>query len=402
MSRLDQARIVGPLAGYISEVERCLLARGYTRLSTNNRLGWTAQLSRWMFEYKISAKSLSEVKLAKFVRLRCRAAPKFSRGSMESIIQCLVELSAISQPRPLPKAPLDQIDQVLKKFEKYLREERALMNGPSPYMKVIKRFLLQLFGRQKPRIKAITAKDLTQFVLSESHRYSTMTVKHSVTALRSYFKFSYISGAIQQDLSGAIPAVAGWRLQGVPKGIKSQELSRLLRTPNRRTRSGERDLAILLLLARLGLRRKEVASIELDDIDWEKGEIKIRGKGEKHEKLPLPSDIGEALAAYLKKRSQRYSDSRSVFLGLRAPFRPLGPCAITGIVCRTAIKAGLSPIGAHCLRHTLATETLRQGGSLDEIAQVLRHSSHDTTAIYAKVDLMALRAVTQAWPEVMS
>lgn len=400
MSLLDKNRIVGPLSGYVSEVKRSLLARGYTRFSTNNRLGWTAQFSRWMFRYKISTRTLSETQLAKFVHLRRRVAPNFSRGSLESIIQCLVELGAISQPKSLPRAAPDQIDQVLKEFEKYLREERAIKSGPQ-YLTVIRRFLVHRFGSQKPRIKAIIAKDLTKFVLLESRRYNK-SAKYSVTALRSYFKFLYISGAIQQDLSGAIPAIAGWRQQGIPKGITSQELSRLLQTPNRRTCLGRRDFAILLLLARLGLRRKEVTSIELDDIDWKKGEIKIRGKGEKHEKLPLPTDIGEALAAHLKKRSQRHSDSRSVFFSLRIPFAPLQPSAITAVVSQTAKKAGLSPMGAHCLRHTLATETLRQGGSLDEIAQVLRHSSHDTTAIYAKVDLLALNAVIQAWPKVLS
>jgi integrase/recombinase XerD len=402
MSRLDRTRIVGPLAGYIWDVKRLLLIRGYTRFSTSNRLGWTAQLSRWMLKSRVSTKNLSEERLAKFVRSRRRVDPNFSRGSIGSIIQCLVELGAISQPKSFPKVPPNQIDQVLKKFEKYLREERILKNGPSPYMKVIKRFLLHRFGTQKPRIKAITANDLTQFVLSESRRYSTMSAKNSVSALRSYFNFLYTSRSIPEDLSGAIPAIAGWRMKGIPKGIAPQELSRLLHTPNRRTHSGRRDFAILILLARLGLRRKEVASIELSDIDWKKGEIKIRGKGEKTERLPLPPDIGEALAAHLKKRPQRHLNSRFIFLSFRTPFSPLKPSAITTVVSQTAIKAGLPPMGAHCLRHTLATETLRQGGSLDEIAQVLRHSSHDTTAIYAKVDLLALNTVTQAWPEVLS
>lgn len=400
MSRSEKMCVVGPLAGYVSEVERSLLAQGYTQFSTNNRLCWTSQLSRWMLKNRISASSLSEVNLIVFINSRVRVGSRLSRGSMDPIIQCLIDLGAIRRPKPLTKAPPDPIDQILKKFEKYLREERVLKNGSTPYIRVVRRFLLYRFGSQKPRVKAIETHDLVQFILSEFRRYSKGTAKGSVTALRSYFNFLYISGAIRKNLSGAIPAIAGWRMQGIPKGIEPQQVRCLLRAPDRRTHSGRRDFAILLLLVRLGLRRKEVASIKLDDIDWKEGEIKIDGKGARIEKLPLPSDVGKALAVYLKE-SSRVQAHRMVFCSLKAPHKPLGPTAISAIVSKAAIKVGLPPMGAHHLRHTLATQTLRHGGSLDEIAQVLRHSSHDTTAIYAKVDLSALRTVTQPWPEVV-
>jgi len=317
---------------------------------------------------------------------------------MESVVRSLVEFGAIKQPKPLPKTPPHQVDRALESFEIYLREERAL-KVPSQYTSVVRRFLIHRFGEKKPRPEAITPGDLTSFVLLESRRYSKGATKLTVTALRSYFRFLHVSGGIQRDLTGAIPAIAGWRLSGIPKGVEPEQVLRLLQSPNRRTRSGRRDYAILILLSRLGLRRNEVASLELDDIDWGQGELLIRGKGRKYERLPLPKDVGTALAAHLRSSvGLKHEGSRSVFLSVKTPFHSLRSAGIGQVVIKAALQAGLPPLGAHRLRHTLATQTLRNGGSLDEIAQVLRHSSHDTTAIYAKVDLTALRAVTRAWP----
>ena len=399
MYRIGNKFNIGPLAAHLDGVERCLLARGYTRCSTNNRLGWTAQLSRWMLRCRITADLLTEARLADFVRSRRRVAPRFSRGSLESVMQSLIELGALKQPKPLLKKPPSPVDQVLESFEVYLRQERGLKRGATRYMDIVRRFLLHRFGSKKPRPQMCTAEDLTNFVLLESRRYSTGSTKYSVTALRSYFRFLHVSGVIDRDFAGALPAIAGWRLTGLPKGIEPRELFRLLQSPDRRTLCGRRDYAILLLLSRLGLRRNEVASLELEDIDWKQGELLIHGKGEKHERLPLPQDVGKALALYLKRGASRDQHSRrGVFLRTRTPFAPLGSAGISQVVIKAALGAGLPPLGSHRLRHTLATQMLRQGGSLDEIAQVLRHASHDTTAIYAKVDLTALRTVAQVWP----
>ncbi|MEI8341952.1 MAG: tyrosine-type recombinase/integrase, partial [Verrucomicrobiota bacterium] len=336
--------------------------------------------------------------LASFVRMRRRAVPTFSRGWMTSVVKILVELGAIKAFKPLPKTPPTQVERTLELFGAHLQNERALKSSLGTYMRIVSRFLVYRFGSQKPRPEAISADDLTKFVLRDSRRYSIGTTKLTVTALRCYVRYLHVSGVIQRDLTGAIPAIAGWRLTGIPKGIEPQELSRLLQSPNRQTRGGRSDYAILLLLSRLGLRRNEVASLALEDINWERGELLIRGKGEKQERLPLPKDVGTALAAHLKKGVRRNQHSRAVFFSGRMPFSPLSSESIGLVVTKAAVRAGLPHVGAHRLRHTLATQTLRQGGSLDEIAQVLRHSSHDTTAIYAKVDLTALIAVTQIWP----
>ena len=399
MSRLYRRSPIEPLGQYFGLVEKELLCRGYTRFSTNNRLGWLAQLNHWLFVRRISTHGLSEVHLAKFIRFRRQIAPTFSRGSLECVVDVLVKLGALKPPVPFAKAPPSRIERTLKAFKVYLIQERSLSDSAvNQYMTIIKRFLVHRFGTQIPRLKKIVADDLTKFVLRDSRHYSIGTTKMTVSGLRCYFRFLHVSGVIQQDLTGAIPAIAGWRLQGIPNGIEPKQLSRLLRAPNRRTRPGRRDYAILLLLARLGLRKNEVASLKLEDIDWERGEILIRGKGEKYERLPLPHDVGVALSVHLRRAIRRNPHSRAIFLGVKTPFLPLRPGGISAVVAKAATTAGLPRMGAHRLRHTLAIQNLRCGGCLDEIAQVLRHSSHDTTAIYAKVELTALRAVAHVWP----
>lgn len=206
-------------------------------------------------------------------------------------------------------------------------------------------------------------------------------------------------GEIGSDLAGAVPTVAAWRLSTVPKGIERGQVKRLLRSCDRRTAMGRRDYAVLLLLARLGLRAGEVAALTLDDIDWKAGEIIVRGKGPRLDRLPLPADVGEAVVAYLHQRP--HCATRRVFVTVRAPIRELADHRSVGcIVERGLTRAGLDPPrkGAHVLRHALASDMLRRGASLPEIGELLRHRRLDTTAIYAKVDLEALRALSRPWP----
>jgi len=243
----------------------------------------------------------------------------------------------------------------------------------------------------------LNASDVTAFVLQASSRYSTGTTKYIVTVLRSLLRYLYLRGRLTVDLTGAVPAVASRRLCGLPKALDSGQVQRLLRACDRRRHIGRRDYAVLLLMVRLGLRACEVASLRLDDIDWKSGEFLVHGKGRCEEPLPLPTDVGEALGCYLHVSRPRTCE-RQVFLGARAPYRPLHRSAVSAIVCRALARAGLPRGNAHRLRHTAATQMLRAGACLDEVAQVLRHRSHCTTAIYAKVDRVALHTVTRPWP----
>jgi integrase len=283
----------------------------------------------------------------------------------------------------------------------YLLQERGLtLPVTKRYGDVARQFLCACLGQQGESpigLGNVRASDVTALVLQQAHSYSTGTAKLWASALKSWLRFLHVKGELSHDLTGAVPAIAGWRMTGLPKAIEPAQVNQLLGSCDRRTHTGRRDYAVILLMVRLGLRACEVAALELDDIDWGRGELVVRGKGGREDPLPLPSDVGEALAGYLRLRRSPI-ESRRTFLRVRAPRGPLSKSAVLAMVRQRFLKLGLPPFGAHRLRHTTATQMLRKGGSLDEIAHVLRHRSHDTTAIYAKVDRTALRQLAQPWP----
>jgi integrase/recombinase XerD len=217
-----------------------------------------------------------------------------------------------------------------------------------------------------------------------------------VVVLRSLLRYLHVAGLIELPLEWAVPGVADLRDRSLPRGLEPAVVKKLLASCDRRRTVGRRDYAILLLLARLGLRAGEVAAVTLDDVDWRRGELLIHGKGGRDDVLPLPCDVGEALVSYLRRRPA--SESRTLFLKVLAPAGPMSGSAIRGVVHDACVRAGIPPVGPHRLRHTAATGMLRAGASLAEIGQVLRHRERKTTAIYAKVDRKALRALARPWP----
>jgi site-specific recombinase XerD len=259
---------------------------------------------------------------------------------------------------------------------------------------------LQRFQSDQVLLGKLSPDDVTGFVLRQARVACAHRAQVVAGSLRSFLRFLYKRGHIGVDLAAVVPAVANRRCLGLPKFLPPEQIESLLETCDEVTPAGRRDCGILLLLARLGLRAGEVVHMALDDIDWDAGEIAIRGKGRGEDRLPLPRDVGEALAGYLRQGRPRCS-SRRVFIRLRAPNQGFaGPGAIGNVVRRALSRAGLNPAfkGAHLLRHSLATRMLRAGASLAEIGEILRHRHPSTTEIYAKVDLAALRTVAQPWP----
>ena len=252
-----------------------------------------------------------------------------------------------------------------------------------------------------PGFRSLSAKDIITFVQREAPRYSPKRAGVMVTALRSFLGYLRYRGYVRTDLAACVPSIATWTFSSLPRFLQMAQVRHVLRICDRRTALGRRDFAILLLLARLGLRACEVVALTLEDINWRAGEITIHGKGNKTNRLPLPSDVGEAIAAYLAKGRPKCS-SRCVFLCTRAPRRGFkNSIAVSTVVARRLKQSGYTGphTGAHVFRHTLATHMLRAGASFDEIAQLLRHRSFNTTALDAKVDLPALRPLAQRWPE---
>ena len=286
-------------------------------------------------------------------------------------------------------------------FEQYLRRQRALANATViNYVPFIRKFLTDRFGNGPVRLSRLCARDVVRFVQSQAPHLHRKRAKLMTTALRSFLQYARYCGDITLDLAAAVPAVANWSMPSIPRAISADQVHQLLASINRRTAMGRRDYAILLLLARLGLRSSEVAFLELDDIDWSSGTVSVRGKSGLRNEFPLPLEVGQAIAAYLRE-GRPPSTSRRVFLRAKAPIRGFRGAGGVGSIVRHSLKRTdikAPTYGAHQFRHGLATEMLRQGASLGEIGDILGHRHPQTTMIYTKVDLEALRTLALPWP----
>ena len=393
----SRIQLTGALAEHRQGLWDALSASGYSPLSALNLLRLAAHLSRWLDAHGIPLKELTHERMAVFLESRRRSHTHFfTPRALAPILHYLEAVDALTVAAPVLAAPTAS-DRLIAGYRDYLLHERGLSAGSIRAYGDIGLSFLHASVTDRSDITLLKAADVTSFVVEAGPRYSTGMCKYIVTALRSLLRYLYLQGELALDLSGALPAVAGWHLQGLPKAFDAGQVRCLLCACDRRRHAGRRDHAVLLLLVRLGLRAAEVAALELDDIDWRAGEFQVCGKGGREERLPLPADVGKALATYLLK-SRPATRARYVFLGVRAPHDPLRASAISAIARAALKRAGLPASNPHRLRHTAATGMLHAGASLDEVAQVLRHRSHDTTAIYAKVDRQALRHVMQPWP----
>jgi len=302
-------------------------------------------------------------------------------------------------PEPPLIEPDGPIDRLLAQYRRYLLVERSLAPTTADgYLAAIRPFLA---GRVTPdglALEGLTVADVTTFLVIRCPSQPHGSAKLTVTSLRSLLGFLHLEGVVPRSLAGSVPRTAAWRLAPLPRGLTRAEVERLLAACDRSRPTGRRDFAVITLLLRLGLRAGEVAGLTLDAIDWRAGELVVSGKGNRSERLPLPADVGEALVAYLRAGRPATALDRALFIRVKAPHRGLSPGGLTQIVGDVARRAGLGLVHAHRLRHTAATEMLRAGGSLAEIGQVLRHRRALTTAIYAKVDEQALRALARPWP----
>ena len=289
---------------------------------------------------------------------------------------------------------------VLVEYGEWLDRQRGLAPVTiDNYCWNVEQFLAALPQPTQVSVSLLDAGTVTAFMVEYCRDRNTNSVKSMARSVRSFLRFAHATGRTSVGLWGAVPVSAGWHLASLPRSVPAADLERLLAVAGRWgfTATDRRDYAILLLLARLGLRRGEVAGLRLDDIDWRAGELTVIGKGDRVERLPLPAGPGEAIAAWLVD-GRPECQTRSVFTTLRPPGRPLSSGAIGHIVGSACQAAGLDRIGAHRLRHTLATAMLRAGAPLSEVGQVLRHRSARSTAIYAKVDEVALRPLAKPWP----
>lgn len=398
-SRVSSVRVGGPLEALAAGFGGELAELGFTPLSAANQLRVMAHLSRWLEGRGLGPGEFTPGRAGEFLADR-RAAGYTCWCSARGLAPLLGYLRGVGAvPEPAVEAADGPLDVLVKDYERYLLTERGLAASTARRCtRVARRFFCWWTARHgELDLAALQARDVQEFVVAECGGKSAGPAGLVVSGLRSVLGFLHWSGKTPAALGPAVPAVAGWRLGGVPRHLTRAEVGRLLSSCDRRRAVGRRDFAILTLLSRLGLRAGEVAALELGDVDWRAGELVVRGKGGSTGRLPLPADVGEALAGYLR-RGRPGCAVRTLFVRSRAPLGAMTPGAVKGVVRQAARRAGLGTIGAHRLRHTCATELLRAGGTLEAVGQVLRHRDVATTAIYAKVDRAALEALALPWP----
>lgn len=397
----SHVHVSGPLEPFAAGFANTLVQQGYTPNSATLQMNLMAHLSRWLAGQGLGARELRATDVERFLSARRGAGytQYLSGKAMRPMLTYLCDQGV--SLLPLPTVANGPMDVVLERYQQYLTKERGL--SPSTvrgYLDAVRPFLR---GRISPDgltldWDSLDTAAITAFVVARTPNQSRGAAKLTVTALRSLLVFLHVDGLISRPLAAAVPSVAGWRLAGLPKGLEPADVQALLASCDRRTRAGRRAFAVLTMLVRLGLRAGELASLRLNDIDWRTGTIVIRGKGNQVERLPLPTDVGEAVVGYLRRGRPATAADRTVFVRVRAPHRALSVGGVTQIVAAAARRAGLGLIYAHRLRHTAATQMLRAGTPLPEIGQLLRHRRVLTTAIYAKVDRAALRTIARPWP----
>jgi site-specific recombinase XerD len=392
---LERVRVVGPLAGFADGYRAHLLELGYSLSGARDQFDLLVHASRWMEAEGLDLVALtSPVMLKRHVMWRREQGylRSLSSKSLRGLVGYLDGLGVLARD----EGPVSQVDELLDAFGRYLLQERGLAAlTVQQYEGVARRFLVDRSEPLADDLARLSGAAVNAFVLRESRRAPRSAGK-VVCGLRALLRFLHVQGLIAEPLAAAVPAVAR-RREDLPRGLAPGEVKRLLNSCDRCTAAGRRDYAILVLLSRLGLRCGEVAALELGDVDWRAGEVVIRGKGSRMDRLPLPDDVGRALVDYLH-HGRRHGFGRTVFVTVCAPVTGISRATINDLLVRACTRAGMPPVGAHRLRHTVASDLLSRGAGLREIGQVLRHQDLGTTAIYAKVDWAALSRLALPWP----
>lgn len=395
----SRVRVAGPLARYADGFRAELARQGYSPWTAIAHLQLMAHVSRWLGERGLDAGELTQANANSFLQGR-RASGQVVRLTPRGLVPLLGYLREVGAAPVAPKPePGNAAGRLVSEFGDYLASERGLAPGTIVYYcDHARRFLSARCGGGSERgvLAGLTAADVQSFVLGESERRGSGSLQNVVTGLRALLRFLHVRGHMPVLLDGAVPAVASWSRPPLVRALRPADITRLLGSCDRRTAAGRRDYAVLVLLARLGLRAGEVAALQVGDVNWRAGEILVRGKGNRHERLPLPSDVGQALADYCQGRPR--TGHRSLLLQARAPYAGLSAGTVGDVVERACLRAGLKPAGAHQLRHAAATAMRQAGAPLAEIGQVLRHRHLATTARYGSIDVAELAVVARPWP----
>jgi len=387
----------GPLSPYINAYLVRIKEQGYAVGSINEQLRVLKRFGRWLKRKGHEVAGLNEGITRDFLgRIKRSYSDGYATPALRRLLSVLRQIGAAPEAETAPPSPTEQLTCSYGRF--LLQERNLAAQSVKRLRSVAGRFLAETFGADPLNLSRLTAPDVTAFVQQQAPRHPS-SCRNLVGGTRSFLRYLHYKGLVHTDLSLAVPKVANWALSTLPKHLPAVQVQKVLRDCDRTTGLGRRNYAILLLLARLGLRAGEVVRLDLEDIDWENARIKVCGKGQQWAQLPLPADAARAIGSYLRRDRPRCA-CRRVFIRHHAPIQGLHRNSIANIVRDALANAGIVSArkGGHLLRHSLATEMLRRGASIDEIGEVLRHKCPESTAIYAKVDLKSLRALALPWP----
>jgi integrase/recombinase XerD len=390
----------GPLGPFLDSYAAEMRGKGYAQQTSEVQIRLVTDFGRWLARRRITAQKITAELFQRYLRARARhrRPTRNDLSALRRLQNMLVRQGVASAPVPPAATPAERLQ---REFRLYLQQERALASTTQNcYSAFVGEFLVECYGAGPVDLSRLRAANVTRFVQRRAAAIHSKRVQLMTTALRSFLRFARYRGAIDKDLAACVPAVANWKQSDIPRALPPEQAERVLASTDRETAVGRRDYAILLVLARLGLRAGEIRTLMLEDLDWQEGLITVRGKAGRYSQLPLPADVGTAIADYLR-HGRPAANSRCVFLRARAPAEGFqSQCGVGSMVRHALVRAGIdaSRTGAHQFRHALACQMLRQGASLSEIGELLRHRSPQTTAIYAKVDLDSLAGLALPWP----
>ena len=397
----------GILGNYIDDFSTYLIKQEYSQQTLHSYFGLISKLNTWLQDHQLKLNEFNELRINEFIESRKKTTANIVRKGDGRALQLLVEFLRNEEIIPKPEiCPPENksVEVLIQEFACYLTEEKGLADSTVNREKdVVRQFLLKQFGQQPLCFQDLTRSSLLTYISNSRKHYSSKNTQLIASILRTFLQFLMVNGKIKSEFTRYIPSIPSYRAIHLPEFLTPNQVNQLLSSCDQNTPSGCRNYAILLLLVRLGLRASEVLKLSLDDIDWQQGNIHIYGKKEKLRVLPLPHEVGKAIAAYLKKVRPSCL-VRQIFIRSRAPYQGLRNSSnISSIVHRALLSAGLSPRhqGAHLLRYTAATESLRCGATLFEIGDLLGHCSMDTTALYTKVDIVRLKELAMPWPTVI-
>lgn len=404
MRKVMRVAVSGPLEDVAVGLVSYLSGLGYAPLSIASRVRLLAHLSRWLQSGHLELAAFDGDAIERFLVDRSSDHVDMSTpGALAPLLTYLRLEGLVAPAEPAYQPAKGPVDSVLDDWSVYLAQERGLQPGTIRYYRqLVRPFLLTCLQGETVELGGLDARAVSEFVRTEITGLTPAAAKLTITSLRSLLRYLFTTGLVRNRLDSVVPARAGHRDSGLPCWLGPEQVEALIAAAGSQPRTGARDVAIVLLICRLGLRAGEVAALTFEDLDWRGGTVRISGKNGQVDLMPLTSDAGTALAKHLRQRRHGAAWGRALFHCSLAPYRALEASGVKLVIRRAGVRAGLGSVGAHRLRHTVATSTLNAGASLEEVGQLLRHRSLESTAIYAKVNLIGLSSLTRPWPEPLS